>query len=618
MSKIFPKDFFEKARTKLESNIEFQRKKTMWERELASFQTKFNIKELSKKNDDELVNALFQNKNQTKDNLYSVMAFNEGLPVKVKAVTPFMLGAAYIANDINDWVDSKMKPIKYEKVVAIAKDIRESINKITDLIVKNKNDVYGQIDEVLKTLFREKIKINAKVIYGKYLASMWPDLFPPFFNEGWQKFILEDDYVPDKLAVNFKKIKKIADDVGLDSLTFGECIWSNFDLPDDNNGLDNYKDKFLNQLEQKTYSISELFENKITRCQSEKSLKKRLTAIADAFPFYFKLNKKENTFEILRRKDLENCATSTSDFIKEDQQLCLVPSNMLYYGIPGCGKSFSVDKFVNNVLQIKDNNKNKIRTTFYLDYSYNDFVGQLMPFTSGKDVRYKINPGPFTKALSEAYKTSMPVVLIIEEINRGNAPAIFGDVFQLLDRNNNGESVFGIDNIVINQYLSQEKIQNPFGDKIKLPSNLWILATMNSSDQNVFKLDTAFKRRWIMKRMTNESSRNDAESLNNFKIPGTNLDWILFVDRVNKAILDNGLTEDRQLGYWFVLKDNINISLIDQKDYFSNKVLEYLWNDVLKFQDNILFSSDIHSFDELIEKYNKDPESIFRPEIING
>ncbi len=296
--------------------------------------------------------------------------------------------------------------------------------------------------------------------------------------------------------------------------------------------------------------------------------------------------------------------------------------NVLYYGIPGCGKSYAVNKYVKDTFGISDGDNRKIRTTFYLDYSYNDFVGQLMPQSNGGAIEYKIKAGPFTRALEEAYSgydDNVPVVLIIEEINRGNAPAIFGDIFQLLDRDDNGESEYEISNVVIEQYLKEIGVSNPFGKRIRIPKNLWIFATMNSSDQNVFKLDTAFKRRWDMKRMTNADAKKEARINNDFLIPGTSTSWIDFVDRVNEILTNGNLNEDRQLGYWFVLKKSIDSLKTEEerKEYFANKVLEYLWNDVLKYHDKVLFTNSITSFDNLINDYMKDSETVFNKGLLD-
>lgn len=182
--------------------------------------------------------------------------------------------------------------------------------------------------------------------------------------------------------------------------------------------------------------------------------------------------------------------------------------NMYFYGAPGCGKSFEVKKMLDefNVFE-----SNRFRVTFHPEYTNSDFVGQILP-TIEKDssdpskdvVKYIFNPGPFTKALLRSYQTNDMVYLIIEELNRGNASAIFGDLFQLLDRVDDindprfSESQYPVTNVNVHKYLKDELAKDGISyreNDIIIPSNLTIFATMNSSDQNVFTLDTAFKRR---------------------------------------------------------------------------------------------------------------------------
>ena len=182
-----------------------------------------------------------------------------------------------------------------------------------------------------------------------------------------------------------------------------------------------------------------------------------------------------------------------------------IPStNVLLYGVPGCGKSYYVEQNYEN----KVNDILTIRVVFHPDYTYSDFVGQIMPVlekVENKDgieeekLQYKFIPGPFTRILqlAETYKDQQ-CLLIIEELNRGNAPAIFGEIFQLLDRNDDGTSRYGIYNSDI-----AERVYGDKNKSIKLPPNLTIVATMNTSDQNVFTMDTAFQRRWQMKHIPN-------------------------------------------------------------------------------------------------------------------
>ncbi len=300
--------------------------------------------------------------------------------------------------------------------------------------------------------------------------------------------------------------------------------------------------------------------------------------------------------------------------------------NLIVFGTPGCGKSY----YVENEL-LKDFNKDNIfRTTFYLDYTNTDFVGQILPHIekdeNDKDiVTYKFNPGPFALALKQAVlHKNEKIALVVEELNRGNAPAIFGDVFQLLDRDENGISRYEITNINLRDYLNQEPNAN--FNKIKIPGNLYIYATMNTSDQNVFTLDTAFKRRWESLKLKNTfDTYTDAlgyehkHDYKSYKVPGMNgVTWQQFVDEINKAIIgangerDNSINvSDKQIGVYFVDKEglhqeNIMIDELNDKtkaEKFAYKVFSYLWDDVAKFDKDKLFAKGIITLDKLIEKY---------------
>lgn len=290
--------------------------------------------------------------------------------------------------------------------------------------------------------------------------------------------------------------------------------------------------------------------------------------------------------------------------------------NKIYYGIPGCGKSYKIKKDLEakNVPQ-----ENIFRTTFYLDYSNSDFVGQILPKVEGDNVKYEHNPGPFTKALTRAFNTNEMVYLIIEEINRGNAAAIFGDLFQLLDRKKEddrygfaGESEYPITNEFIEKYL-EKNVNNGYSKgKVYIPNNLTILATMNTSDQNVFPLDTAFKRRWDMERV--EGNINDCE-FKDYYIPYTEITWQNFQEEVNKKISEsslNGLiTEDKQLGPWFANKDMFvkeeKQSSREKLEKFVYNVMDYIYNDVCKFEKEGWFTEEV-SFAEICKSILKYPD----------
>lgn len=293
-----------------------------------------------------------------------------------------------------------------------------------------------------------------------------------------------------------------------------------------------------------------------------------------------------------------------------------IGDNLIVYGIPGCGKSY----YVQNVLLKDYPEENYIRTTFFQDYTNTDFVGQILPVINGEKVSYKFNPGPFTLALEKAIRCpDEKVALVIEELNRGSAASIFGDIFQLLDRKN-GLSEYSILNINIINYLN-EKFENQFEFKeIRIPGNMFIYATMNTSDQNVFTLDTAFKRRWKFFKLLNEF-KNDHLFKDSY-VPGANITWEDLVKAINEYILytSNGLNgEDKQLGVYFVdnegMRDNKDVPSDPQaiKD-FSYKVLEYLWSDVAKYNRDKWFK-DAKSLDELIKRYESDGIKVFNDDV---
>ena len=292
-------------------------------------------------------------------------------------------------------------------------------------------------------------------------------------------------------------------------------------------------------------------------------------------------------------------------------------TNLVVYGTPGCGKSY----FVKNNLLKDYIEPNIIRTTFYQEYTNTDFVGQIMPYVSGENVTYKFNPGPFTLALKQAIQNpNEKIALVIEELNRGNAPSIFGDIFQLLDRED-GKSEYHITNVNIQKYL-EEEIPEYLFNYIIIPSNLSIIATMNTSDQNVFTLDTAFKRRWDFLKLKNvfKTSGDDAHPYRNYYVPGMgDMKWQHFVESINDYIIDSATdlqSEDKQLGVFFVSKNMLNSNENENNEAkvrtFAYKVLEYLWDDVAKFDRDSWFNSKIRTLDELVDEYIRSGKEVFK------
>lgn len=217
-------------------------------------------------------------------------------------------------------------------------------------------------------------------------------------------------------------------------------------------------------------------------------------------------------------------------------------------------------------------------------------------------LQYEFVLGPFTRILqlAETYKDQQ-CLLIIEELNRGNAPAIFGEIFQLLDRNDDGTSRYGIYNSDI-----AEKVYGDKNKSIKLPPNLTIVATMNTSDQNVFTMDTAFQRRWQMKHIPNRFTGEslDEKTINHVAkhLPNSEISWGVFAQTINKkmhtANLGFGGTEDKSLGVYFATDNDL-----DDAERFAEKVLKYLWDDAFKLGRQALFSNCSEGLSFVIEAY---------------
>lgn len=319
----------------------------------------------------------------------------------------------------------------------------------------------------------------------------------------------------------------------------------------------------------------------------------------------------------------------------------------IYYGAPGTGKSKTIKDLTFG--------ESVIRTTFHPDSDYASFVGTYKPITeevalrdcNGKKVideetnkvvteeriAYKFIPQAFLEAYVKAWKklgSSKKQFLIIEEINRGNCAQIFGDLFQLLDRNEYGFSDYPIvadkdmqkylekefagweitNKDEINQLYGEANMVNLImkGERLVLPSNLYIWATMNTSDQSLFPIDSAFKRRWDWKYVSISEGRDKATNapLNWYINTGDRqYKWWSFIKKVNNLIGSLTNSEDKKLGYFFCKAKDGEIDA----DLFVSKVIFYLWNDVFKdygfddkdFQDE---EGKILSFDRFYEDKN--------------
>lgn len=327
------------------------------------------------------------------------------------------------------------------------------------------------------------------------------------------------------------------------------------------------------------------------------------------------------------------------------------PIQKILFGSPGTGKSYRVREMAENSLGIQWDESSKsltntIKTVFHPEYTYSDFVGKLLPQTAGSgSVIYKFYEGHFLRALGLAYRqllegTNENVLLVIDELNRGNAAAIFGPVFQLLDREEDNWSTYEVhlseleivgllksmkykastshDSIQVdgsnfekfceitekelhgnNNAGGLRALKNVREHKIAIPSNLSILATINTSDESIYYLDSAFKRRWDWEYVDVPGSEYSGDVPDKFQtakvvVGDTEVDWSYFVTKLNKFIKSNHQVirriDDKQIGWWFLKPEDSVIS----EEAIKNKLMFYLWDSV--------FSKDRRPLESLLSK----------------
>ncbi len=370
-----------------------------------------------------------------------------------------------------------------------------------------------------------------------------------------------------------------------------------------------------------------------------------------------------------------------SNFLKESNAInssssqlsdypVFTPSQVIYYGVPGCGKSNGIKERLKSVPDF-----NKVSVVFHPDYTNAEFIGQIRPKVRNHSVTYEFIAGPFAKILRRAYlNPNQEFYLVIDEINRGKASAILGEVFQLCDRikpNDEkdefgygpGWSVYGVDHEDLNDYIrdiksfasevhegcdapvefaaedgrgevlaykaidinwpgfgNDSKLHFTENTAIRLPPNLSIFATMNTSDQNVFTLDNAFQRRFDMELVRNEFAKGSVDGFkteaicnqHNAKIVGTETTWGEFWEWANSKITQvlKGLssTEDKRLGVWFVC--NVNGEIPEK--VFAEKVLKYLWDDAFKFKRPQIFAEGCDTLENLISRFHEVQFGVFK------
>ena len=308
---------------------------------------------------------------------------------------------------------------------------------------------------------------------------------------------------------------------------------------------------------------------------------------------------------------------------KKIQRMATKERNLIYFGAPGTGKSYLLKKEAERFEDSQSDTPIEIyglteyveRVTFHPEYTYFDFVGSYKPMMDGENIKYAFEPGPFARVLKKALSDpDKKYLLIIEEINRARVAAVFGDMFQLLDRDSDGKSEYFITPAKdLLAYLTTEEkdeegniIQQRAelaGGKLSLPANMFIWATMNSADQGVFPMDTAFKRRWSFKYVGIDESKNNIKGNYAEK-------WKELRSRINQLLQEAGINEDKQLGPFFLKASELE----DEKTFlkaFSEKVIMYLFEDAARHHRSHIFTQDNPWYSTLTEKFNGTPDSIF-------
>ena len=311
--------------------------------------------------------------------------------------------------------------------------------------------------------------------------------------------------------------------------------------------------------------------------------------------------------------------------------------NRIIFGAPGTGKSYQLNKEREELLK-DGNEENYERVTFHPDYSYANFVGTYKPVAYEKEdgeegITYEYVPGPFMRIYVEAIKNSgtdniKPYLLLVEEINRANVAAVFGDIFQLLDRGNDHVSEYPIEaSEDIKKYLARKLGGTPSDyRKIYIPDNMFIWATMNSADQGVFPMDTAFKRRWDFDYLG--INEKEQEIAGRYVVLGKGeykrkVEWNKLRKAINNKLSELKVNEDKLIGPYFlstkVIEANDNGEINNQRfiPAFKGKVLMYLFEDAARQRRNKLFetNSDNIRYSEICTAFDEKGVKIFDNDI---
>lgn len=507
------------------------------------FLNRFSIEYLSSLSGIDLLNNIFLN-SQNADNLCRVLEFNaknREIFGSISGGTAYKYGLFFSPNQKTWMTGSSRKPqsLTEDEAIALGSEIRDRLvagaKAIQEFGELNTIGDYKELYETLSSVTKGDID---KVWFMKYYQMLYPKYFATNYSDFAQRTIL--------------------DAIGLDKEKYAFVRMGQLRFFADKCGISNV---MLNKIFWQYYTESEIIEDK-----------------------------PETTQDISFHTGYE------TKFAR----------NRILFGAPGTGKSFTINNEKNELLA---NGGEYERITFHPDYSYANFVGTYKPVpfidNEGKDaITYSYVPGPFMRTYVKALKNSRtpnakPFLLIIEEINRANVAAVFGDVFQLLDRDDEEKSEYPIQATEdIKKYLADELGGVPVDyAEIRIPDNMFIWATMNSADQGVFPMDTAFKRRWDFTYLGIDDSEEGVVgkvvTLGKGNYERT-VEWNELRKAINEELLTYKVNEDKLMGPYFISKKVMpEGTQIDAETFirvFKNKVIMYLFDDAAKQKRHSLFA----------------------------
>lgn len=423
------------------------------------------------------------------------------------------------------------------------------------------------------------------------------------------------------------------------------------------------KDDFLNNFENEEYLTHFSLQYSVKPPKQEDQLKFGTTSNSDSEAYDFRsLINLNDSIIILKRKRLLSydiylikMEDATTELIDLGKQIVEIKSNgtdviygtevklietfnlphqLIFSGAPGTGKSFKLNGMANEYFNYDGQNTFE-RITFHPNINYGNFVGVYKPFPSNDKetpIIYEYIPGILLRQLEKAYKNpEINYLVLIEEINRANVAAVFGDTFQLLDRNEEGDSAYPIalSEDLIHYFnnrsdLSEDIKDNLFNSGLYFPKNLYIWSSMNGADQGVMPIDTAFKRRWdFVKFDPNELShiedpiikKTEEDILNKAFIELKNnqkISWNLLRKNINHLLLKLNIPEDKLIGPYFISRKYMIQG--DVTEQFETKILMYLFEDVVKSNPKRLFNWENNTiyYSALVEAFREIGVQIFK------